>query len=76
MAAELSIPKLGVTMTEGVLSAWLVDDGAEVREGESVYLLETDKAETEVEAPAGGILRIKAEAGETYPVGTVIGEIG
>lgn len=75
MAAELAIPQLGVTMTEGVLAEWLVEDGASVTAGQPVYLLETDKTETEIEAPAAGTLSIKAQAGDTYGVGTVVGEI-
>ena len=75
MAAELAIPQLGVTMTEGILAEWLVADGAAVATGQPVYVLETDKTQTEIEAPAGGTLSIKAQAGETYGVGTVVGEI-
>ena len=75
MAAELAIPQLGVTMTEGVLAEWLVEDGAIVTTGDPLYILETDKAQTEIEAPAGGTLSIKAQPGETYDVGTVVGEI-
>ncbi|GAB2964727.1 lipoyl domain-containing protein [Amycolatopsis acidiphila] len=76
MAFELNIPQLGVSMTEGELVEWLVEDGAGVRAGDPVYLLATDKTETEIEAPVDGVLRIKAEPGETYPVGTVVGELG
>jgi len=72
---ELSIPKLGVTMVEGTLSEWLVADGTAVSAGEGIYLLETDKIETEIEAPVDGVLKIKAEADETYAVGTVVGEL-
>ena len=46
-----------------------------VTEGDPLYLLEADKSANEVEAPATGILRIEAETGETYEVGTVIGYI-
>lgn len=76
MSMELAIPQLGVTMTEGVLTEWLVQDGASVSAGDPVYLLETDKSETEIEAPIDGTLSIKAQAGETYSVGTVVGEVG
>ncbi|HVW44611.1 MAG TPA: biotin/lipoyl-containing protein [Amycolatopsis sp.] len=74
MAFELSIPQLGVTMTEGTLSQWLVEDGGTVHAGDPIYLLETDKTETEIEAPVDGVLRIKAEPGD-YAVGTVVGEL-
>lgn len=71
---ELSIPQLGVTMTEGTLSEWLVADGATVSAGQALYLLETDKTTTEIESPGAGVLTIKAEPGD-YEVGDVVGEL-
>jgi pyruvate/2-oxoglutarate dehydrogenase complex dihydrolipoamide acyltransferase (E2) component len=62
-------------MTEGALAQWLVADGAEVAVGEPIYVLETEKAAQEIEAPAAGRLSQKAAAGETYPIGAEIGEI-
>ena len=75
MAVEVVLPKLGFSMTEGQIAEWLAADGAQVSEGDPLFLLEADKSTNEVEAPASGILRIEAEAGETYEVGTVIGYI-
>ncbi|MGH9037376.1 MAG: biotin/lipoyl-containing protein [Acidimicrobiia bacterium] len=75
MAVPISIPKLGVAMTEGSVVEWLVADGAAVTAGEPLYLLETDKVENEIEAPTSGILRVMAAAGAVYPVGTKIAEI-
>lgn len=75
MSAEVRIPKLGMSMTEGVLVEWLVDDGAIVEEGAPIYTLETDKANQEVESPASGKLRIIAKVGETYPVGELVAHI-
>ena len=75
MSTPLTIPKLQMSTTEGTLAEWLVDDGAEVAEGDPIYLLETDKSAQEIEAPASGKLTQKVAAGETYPVGTEIGEI-
>ena len=62
-------------MTEGLLAEWLVDDGAQVKEGDPIYVLETGKATQDVQAPVSGQLKQKAQAGETYAVGTDIGEI-
>jgi pyruvate/2-oxoglutarate dehydrogenase complex dihydrolipoamide acyltransferase (E2) component len=62
-------------MTEAVLTRWLVDDGAEVAKGQSLYAIETEKAEHEIESPAAGVLRRAGVPGETYQVGDVIGEI-
>ena len=50
-------------------------DGDSVSAGDPIYLLETDKAENEVEAPTDGVLRVKVEQGETYPVGTLVAVI-
>lgn len=76
MATEVLLPKIGFSMNEGVLTRWLVDDGAAVTQGQPLYELESDKSLQEVEAPASGRLKIiVAATGETYPVGTVLGEI-
>ena len=75
MSTPLTIPRLEMAMTEGGLAQWLVEDGAQVNEGDPIYVLETSKASQEVNAPASGTLRHKAAAGEIYPVGTDIGEI-
>jgi pyruvate/2-oxoglutarate dehydrogenase complex dihydrolipoamide acyltransferase (E2) component len=75
MSTPLTIPRLEMAMTEGVLAEWLVADGAQVKEGDPIYVIETGKAVQEIQAPASGRLMHKAQAGETYPVGTDIGEI-
>jgi pyruvate/2-oxoglutarate dehydrogenase complex dihydrolipoamide acyltransferase (E2) component len=62
-------------MNEGTLAEWLVPDGGQAVEGEPLYALESDKSTQEVESPASGTLRVKAAAGETYEVGTVLGTI-
>ena len=75
MSTPLTIPRLEMSMTEGNLAEWLVADGAQVNEGDPIYVIETGKATQEIEAPAGGKLVQKVTAGETYPVGHDIGEI-
>lgn len=75
MATEILLPKLGFSMTEAQIAEWLVEDGGQVTEGQPLYLLEADKSTNEVEAPASGTLRIIAEPGETYDVGTLLGTI-
>ena len=75
MSTALTIPRLEMAMTEGVLAEWLVADGVQVKEGDPIYVIETGKAVQEVQAPASGRLMHKAQAGETYLVGTDIGEI-
>lgn len=75
MATQILLPKLGFSMNEGQLTEWMVEDGGQVTAGEPLFALESDKSTQEVEAPASGTLRIIAQVGETYPVGTVLGEI-
>ena len=75
MAFQVTIPKIGFSMNEGELAEWLVEDGAQVAEGEPLYSLEADKSTNEVESPATGTLRIIGQVGETYEVGTIIAEI-
>ena len=75
MAHELLIPQLGVTMTEGTITAWLVEDGQTVQQGDLLYTLATDKTETDIESPAAGTLVIVGEIEVEYPVGTVVGRI-
>lgn len=75
MSTEILLPKIGFSMNEGVIAEWFVADGATVNEGDPLYSIEADKSTNEVESPATGTLRIVAEAGETYEVGTVLGYI-
>jgi pyruvate/2-oxoglutarate dehydrogenase complex dihydrolipoamide acyltransferase (E2) component len=76
MATEILLPKLGFSMDEGILSEWLVPDGADVKAGQPLYTLESEKSVQEIEAPASGKLKILMQAGESCKVGTVLGEIG
>jgi pyruvate/2-oxoglutarate dehydrogenase complex dihydrolipoamide acyltransferase (E2) component len=76
MTTQVLMPKIGFSMEEGTLAEWLLSDGAEVREGQALYSLESEKSIQEVESPASGKLRILAKPGETYKVGDVLAEIG
>lgn len=75
MVTQVLLPKLGFSMNEGELKDWLVDDGGAVTAGQPLFELESDKATNEIDAPATGKLRILKPAGDTYAVGTVLGEI-
>ncbi len=75
MSTPISIPKLGVSMAEGTLVEWLVNDGDTVEPGQVLYRLETDKVENDIESPVAGVVHLSGEAGETYEVGTQIGYI-
>ena len=52
MPSPIHMPKLGLTMTEGTLTEWLIDSGETVSQGQPVASIETDKIETEIEAEA------------------------
>jgi pyruvate/2-oxoglutarate dehydrogenase complex dihydrolipoamide acyltransferase (E2) component len=75
MTTQVLLPKLGFSVNEAALIEWLVPDGGQVTKGELLYTLESEKSVQEVEAPVDGRLTILKQAGETYEVGTVIGEI-
>jgi 2-oxoglutarate dehydrogenase E2 component (dihydrolipoamide succinyltransferase) len=75
MAVAITVPSIGESITEGTLSRWLKPDGATVKAGEPIFELETEKATTEVPAPAAGRLKITVQAGETIAIGSVVGEI-
>ena len=74
MATEIKMPKLGLTMTEGLIVEWKKNEGDEVTSGEILFILETEKVQFEVESPGDGILgRIDVPADSTVLVGTVVG---
>ena len=75
MATEILLPKIGFSMNEGVLAEWMVTDGAQAVEGQPLFALESDKSTNEVDSPATGTLKILAQTGETYEVGTILGII-
>ena len=73
---ELRMPALGADMTEGRIVEWLVEPGDHVDRGEIVAVVETDKADIEIEVfRAATIGRFLVEPGEVVPVGTPIAEL-
>jgi pyruvate/2-oxoglutarate dehydrogenase complex dihydrolipoamide acyltransferase (E2) component len=76
MTTQVLMPKIGFSMEEGTLAEWLLSDGADVKEGQALYSLESEKSIQEIEAPATGKLKIIATPGTTYKVGDVLAEIG
>ena len=73
MAIEITLPKLGLTMEEGTVDEWLVEDGAAVSVGMPLLRLATDKIDVDVEAEADGILAQGVQSGATLPPGAVLG---
>ncbi|KXT77347.1 Dihydrolipoamide acetyltransferase component (E2) of acetoin dehydrogenase complex [Streptococcus sp. DD11] len=77
MATEIVMPKLGLTMTEGLINDWLVKEGDTVAAGQPVLEISSEKLTSEVEAPSAGvILKIISQSGETVPCKQVIAWIG
>ena len=71
----VTLPQLSISMEEGKVMHWLVEDGAEVMAGQPIVEVETDKATMEVEAPASGRVRFVASEGAMVPVDATIAEI-
>ena len=76
MAVEVVLPMLGITVERGKIVEWLKKEGDPVEKGETIFIVEVEKATTEVESPAAGILaKIIIEEGIEVPVLTVVGVI-
>ncbi|WP_026437351.1 dihydrolipoamide acetyltransferase family protein [Acidovorax sp. JHL-9] len=74
MRRELLVPKLGLTMSEGVLVEWMVQPGEAFKADQGLFVIESEKAANEIGAEADGVLlEVTAQAGENLPCGTVIG---
>src|ERR1700730_2184121 len=71
----VAMPKLSDSMTEGTIVRWLKAPGVEVKQGDDLVEIETDKATLTFEAAATGILEILAAEGQTLPIGAEIAEI-
>jgi 2-oxoglutarate dehydrogenase E2 component (dihydrolipoamide succinyltransferase) len=75
MSVEIKVPSVGESVTEGTIARWLKANGSAVKANEPVCELETDKATTEVMAPAAGTLAITVGEGQKVAIGSVIGRI-
>jgi pyruvate dehydrogenase E2 component (dihydrolipoyllysine-residue acetyltransferase) len=78
MPHEIVMPRLGWASEEGTLIEWLKKDGDPVRSGDIVCIIESDKAQVEVESFDAGVLRIPPTSpapGAKVPVGTVLGYV-
>ena len=77
MAVEIIMPKLGVDMQEGEIIEWKKQEGDEVKEGEILLEIMSDKTNMEIEAEDSGVLlKIVIGNGQVVPVTEVIGYIG
>jgi pyruvate dehydrogenase E2 component (dihydrolipoamide acetyltransferase) len=77
MASDVTMPRLSDSMEEGTVLKWLVDEGAEVKRGEPLVEIETDKANMTYDADSDGTLvEILAQEGDTLAIGEPIARIG
>ncbi len=74
--ADVAMPRLSDSMEEGTILKWLKSDGDEVKRGEELVEIETDKANMTYEADSDGVLSIVAKEGDTLPVGETIARLG
>ncbi len=77
MATIVELPRLSDTMEEGVVAKWLIEVGDEVKRGQVIAEIETDKATMEFESfDSGTVLKLVAEEGETLELGAPIAVLG
>ena len=75
--ADIVMPQLGESVTEGTITRWFKAVGEPVAEDEPLFEVSTDKVDTEVPAPSGGVLtEIRVPEGDTVDVGTVLATVG
>jgi pyruvate dehydrogenase E2 component (dihydrolipoamide acetyltransferase) len=74
--ADIVMPRLSDTMEEGTILHWLKHDGEEIRRGEELVEIETDKAAMTYESDQDGTLQTVAAEGDTLPVGELIARVG
>ena len=77
MATDVTMPRLSDSMEEGTILKWIVEKGGEVKKGEPLVEIETDKANMTYDADTDGVLiEVVASEGDTLPIGEVIARIG
>ena len=75
--ADVTLPQLGETVTEGTITQWFKSVGDTVTADEPLFEVSTDKVDTEVPSPVSGVLtEIRVQEGDTVDVGTVIAVVG
>lgn len=72
MSQRVIIPRLGQTMTEGVVAKWYKKDGDKISAGEDVYELEYDKSTATIQAKKSGIIRLLVSEGSVVPLGDTV----
>jgi pyruvate dehydrogenase E2 component (dihydrolipoamide acetyltransferase) len=77
MATEIRMPQMGLTMTEGVIGTWYKQVGDQIKKGETLLNVETDKLANDIESEAEGVvLAIYAQVGDNVPVQGLLCVVG
>ncbi|HEY6284960.1 MAG TPA: 2-oxoglutarate dehydrogenase complex dihydrolipoyllysine-residue succinyltransferase [Ktedonobacteraceae bacterium] len=77
MAVEIRVPALGESIVDAVIATWLKSEGDEIKQGEALVELETDKVNVEVSAEQSGVLqKILKQTGDVVRVGEILGMVG
>lgn len=71
MSVELLMPRAGLTMVEGTIVTWKVEEGTQVKKGDSILEIENEKTTMDFECTADGYLHIVAKPGDVVAVGKV-----
>ena len=73
---DVTMPKWGMSMQEGLISAWLVSVGDRVTAGQPIATVETEKVDADIEAPGDGVVvELLADEGTEVEVGAVIARL-
>ena len=77
MAQKIIMPKQGLQMTEGTIIKWLVEEGGQVKEGDQLFEMETDKLTITIDSTATGtLLKIVHGEGDVVPIAETIAIVG
>src|ERR1700704_1253904 len=75
MSTEVKVPAVGESITSGIVSVWHKKSGDQVKAGEALFTLETDKVSTEITAEKDGILQTRVAEGAEVKIGEVVAVI-
>ena len=75
MSVQVKIPAVGESISSGVVSVWHKKSGEQVKKGDPLFTLETDKVSTEIVAEVDGVLKTKTAEGQEVKIGEVVAEI-
>src|SRR5688572_20508065 len=75
MSTEVKVPAVGESITSGVVSVWHKKSGDQVKAGDALFTLETDKVSTEITAEKEGVLQTKVAEGAEVKIGEVVAVI-